>query len=133
MAILLLVDDHPLVRLGLAETLRRAGHSVTDVGDGRTAIVLLQSQPFDLLITDLGLPEVDGIAVIGAARALSSQPKIIAMSAATPAISPSGPLMPVAHDADLFFAKPFSGGTLLAAVERLLGTNPMTDDQDEPS
>jgi DNA-binding response OmpR family regulator len=130
---ILLVDDHPLVRFGLAETLRRAGHSVTDVGDGRTAIVLLQSQPFDLLITDLGLPEVDGIAVIGAARVLSSQPKIIAMSTATPAIPPSGPLMPAVHDADLFFAKPFAGSALLAAVERLLGTDPMTDDQDEPS
>jgi CheY-like chemotaxis protein len=117
---LLLVDSHPLVRRGIGEILRRAGHRVEDVGDGGTAIEWLQHRSFDLLIVDLDLPVADGITVIAAARDLAPTPKIIAMSASIHSVPRGGLQMPIAYGADRFLAKPFSGHDLRAAIEEML-------------
>jgi DNA-binding response OmpR family regulator len=65
---ILLVDDEANIRLTLGAMLRRAGHEVTPAEDGAAALRLLEQQPFDLLLVDLKMPGMDGMAVVAAAR-----------------------------------------------------------------
>jgi PAS domain S-box-containing protein len=57
---LLLVDDEPLVRGTLASLLRASGHHVTEADDGPAALAALDVQPVDLILTDLGMPNMTG-------------------------------------------------------------------------
>lgn len=64
MSHLLLVEDDELLRDGLATQLLKAGHSVSTAPDGEQALPLLEGQRFDAVILDLGLPGMDGFAVL---------------------------------------------------------------------
>ncbi|MDP1825547.1 MAG: sigma-54 dependent transcriptional regulator [Archangium sp.] len=81
MAAILLADDE--VKLGgvLAEALTLAGHAVTRVTGGRAALVELAARPFDVVVTDLRMPEVDGLAVLAEARRLPAPPAVLVMTA----------------------------------------------------
>ncbi len=77
---ILLVDDEASVRLTLGPLLRRAGHIITSVGSGAEAVALLEQQPFDLLLTDLKMPGMDGMQVVAAARQRQSDLAIIILT-----------------------------------------------------
>jgi DNA-binding response OmpR family regulator len=64
----------------LREVLEREGHAVMEAGDGREGITLARNIPIDLIITDLLMPELDGLEVIQTLRSDSPQVKIIAIS-----------------------------------------------------
>ncbi len=72
---ILLVDDEANIRLTLGALLQRAGYAVTPAADGAAALGLLAQQPFDLLLVDLKLPGMDGMAVVAAAR--TRQPDLV--------------------------------------------------------
>jgi len=61
---LLLADDSPVERLALAHLLRRAGYEVDEADDGKSAMLLLQHRPIDLLLLDLQMPTADGFDVL---------------------------------------------------------------------
>ena len=65
---ILLVDDHHEMRQALAELLEMGGHRVTAVETASEALARLEEQTFDRLVTDLEMPEIDGVALIAAAR-----------------------------------------------------------------
>ena len=77
MSTLLLVEDDPQLRRALALTLRSRGYSVTDVGDGASALDLLARSRVDAVILDLGLPDIDGIDVIRRLRPGLSTPIVV--------------------------------------------------------
>src|SRR5512144_1476826 len=60
----LVVDDNKVSRLLLARGLEQQGHSVTFAENGRLALDLLQSRPFDLVLLDVMMPELDGEQVL---------------------------------------------------------------------
>ncbi len=64
MAHLLIVEDDELLRDGLCAQLVHAGHSVSSASDGAQAQSLLESNRFDGVVLDLGLPQIDGISVL---------------------------------------------------------------------
>ena len=64
---ILVVDDEPKLRSVLVESLQRHGYEVTGCGSGRNALAELRERDFDLLLTDLMMPEMDGIALLKAA------------------------------------------------------------------
>ncbi len=70
----LVVDDEEGVRTFLAESLERAGHDVTQAADGAVALRLAREEPFDVVITDLNMPAVDGMTVVRTLR--SEQPDV---------------------------------------------------------
>lgn len=65
----LTVDDSRTMREMLAFTLRKAGYEVQEAEDGQKALGLLRTQPADVVITDLNMPVMDGVALIRALRA----------------------------------------------------------------
>jgi CheY-like chemotaxis protein len=74
MAHILLADDDSSVRSFVSRALEQQGHEITAVSDGLQALEWLQGAPFDLLITDIVMPELDGIAL--ALRAASDMPQL---------------------------------------------------------
>lgn len=80
MAQVLVVDDEVLVRETVRIALQRAGHQVTEAADGQKALELLASGKIDLVISDIIMPEVDGIGLILAMRKRHPNLRVIAMS-----------------------------------------------------
>ncbi len=80
MARILLVDDDPLLRKVLKTVLDLQGHNVVALDDGRTALQVLSPGEFDLVITDLVMPEIDGLEFILRIRKNFSAIPILALS-----------------------------------------------------
>jgi two-component system response regulator PilR (NtrC family) len=74
---ILVVDDERSMREMLAILLRREGHDVAVAENGRTAIDLLNQRPFDLVVSDARMPDLDGLEVLRHARSIN--PSIIAI------------------------------------------------------
>ncbi len=77
---ILLVEDDPELRTFLAHVLEEARYRVTLAANGQDAIKLIRLRPVDLLLTDLIMPDMDGIELIRQLRAISSRTAIVAMS-----------------------------------------------------
>jgi len=80
MAKILLVDDDPDIRSLLKIMLTGEGHDVVEAADGTQALQVAQSQPFDLVLTDLIMPDKEGIETIMELRKKFPRIRIIAMS-----------------------------------------------------
>ena len=77
----LLVEDHTDARECLQRLLCRQGYSVHAAADARTAVQMSMSSEFDLLVTDIGLPDYDGWQLFGMLRARRPKLQAIALSA----------------------------------------------------
>jgi len=80
MARILLVDDEPTIRRNLARYLAIQGHDVQAVENGLQALRAFDEGDVDLLITDINMPEMDGIEILTALRSRGSAVPVIAMS-----------------------------------------------------
>ena len=77
---ILVVEDDAVIRRMLSRILVKMGHEVAAAGDGVEALRLLDTAPFDVVITDLIMPEMEGLELIRELRKRNSPQKIIAMS-----------------------------------------------------
>ncbi|PRC46855.1 DNA-binding response regulator, partial [Mycobacterium sp. ITM-2017-0098] len=68
----LMVDDDPDVRTSVARGLRHSGFDVRVAASGKEALRLLSSESHDALVLDVQMPELDGVAVVTALRALGN-------------------------------------------------------------
>jgi CheY-like chemotaxis protein len=121
MAEILLVDDMEGVRKTISAMLKRGGHSVTPAANGIKAIDLLKSQRFDLVVTDILMPEGDGTEVMMFLDKMPNRPRIVAMSGGGSRLSPELALLMARVKADAILTKPFENAELMEAVGRLLG------------
>lgn len=78
---ILIIDDDKLMRLALARILVAAGYNVVQASDGDEGLQCYRTQDFDLVITDLIMPDKEGIQIIRELRKEDSKIRIIAMSA----------------------------------------------------
>jgi CheY-like chemotaxis protein len=109
---ILVVDDEPAHRLLLRRIFERAGHVVTDAGDGAAALrAVAQSRP-DLVVTDMMMPVMDGAELI---RRLRREPA----TAGIPILAASGDPH-LAEGADAVVPKPYSWRHLAEVVDALL-------------
>ena len=120
---ILLVDDDESFRPMIASALERFGFDVVSAVNGREALKLFQEQRPDLVITDLIMPEKEGLETIRDLRLLAPDVRIIAMSG-------GGRNNPVCYlriasqlGADQILPKPFSFQELLDAIEATIGTD----------
>jgi two-component system, OmpR family, KDP operon response regulator KdpE len=119
----LVVDDERALRQALAINLRARDYDVTAVGDGAAALAAAASHPPDVVILDLGLPDMDGNEVIQGLRGWSQAP-IIVLSART---TQGDKVVALDVGADDYMTKPFGMDELLArlrAALRRAGSDP---------
>ena len=74
---ILVVDDEPQITRVLKTTLASHGYSIRTAGDGDEAVQLMKEWPPDLLITELRMPNMDGVALCRHVRAKSEEPIIV--------------------------------------------------------
>ncbi|WP_417911924.1 response regulator [Candidatus Electronema sp. TJ] len=117
---ILIIDDDGQILSLLARSMELAGFAAVTAADGREGQRLLEKQPFDLVITDLIMPEKEGMETISYIRKNFPEVRIIAISGGG-RIGPET-YLPAALElgADLAFAKPFHVDDLVAAVRKLL-------------
>ena len=119
MARILVVDDELQMRQMLRQALERHGHTVDEAADGREALQRFAQQQPDLVITDLVMPEKEGIETIQALRQKCPPLPIIAISGGG-RVGPENYLsMAGQMGANRTFAKPFSLEEILTAVREL--------------
>jgi len=116
---LLLIDDDPHLREVLAMALAQAGHTVMQAEGGRQGTQLFRATPADLVITDLVMPDREGLETIVALHREWPALPIIAMSGGVPH---SAVYLAMADKlgASRTLAKPFAPSVLLRAIEELL-------------
>ncbi|MGH7297988.1 MAG: sigma-54-dependent transcriptional regulator, partial [Polyangiaceae bacterium] len=110
---ILLVEDDPAVRLAVAPVLGEAGHEVVAVADGGVALERLSAEVFDVVVTDVRLPRVDGLAVFRAAKALPTRTDVILMTSFASVSDAVSALKEGAHD---YLTKPFDVDELVLRV-----------------
>jgi two-component system chemotaxis response regulator CheY len=113
------VDDAATIRKMVAFTLRGAGHEVLEAQDGAIALNVLQTRTVDLVITDVNMPNLNGIELTRQLRLLPSfrrTPVLLLTTESDPAKKAEGR----AAGATGWIVKPFSQEQLLAIVARLL-------------
>jgi len=120
MSRILIIDDNTSMREVVSEMLQQAGYETVDVENGRFALQVHRESPVDLIITDLFMPDTDGLEIINQFRHQYPEVKIIAVSGG----GSRGlvELLSVAKKmgAERALMKPFSWEELLAAVQGVL-------------
>ena len=112
MKTILVVDDEPKIVKLVRDYLERAGFGVYTAADGKTALSLARTQHPDLIVLDLGLPQMDGLDVTRELRKVSNVP-IIMLTARS---EESDKLVGLELGADDYITKPFSPKELVARV-----------------
>ena len=114
---ILLVEDNPDLALWLAKALKKDGYSIDSVQDGNHADLILRTESYDLVILDLGLPGLDGHAVLKRMRGQGSTVPVLVLTANT---SLKARVDSLDLGADDYLAKPFELAELEARIRALL-------------
>jgi len=120
----LVVDDEPQIRRALALNLTARGYTVLEARDGGDALKVAAATAPDVVLLDLGLPGLDGIAVIHALRSWTHVPIIVL----TARDDERSKVLALDSGADDYVTKPFGIAELLARIRATLRRNP-TDDE----
>ena len=117
---ILAVDDSPSIRQMVAFTLKGAGYEVTEAVDGQDGLSKAKSKPFNLVLTDQNMPQMDGITLIKSLRALpqyKSIPILVLTTEAGDAMKTQGR----AAGATGWLVKPFDPQKLMEVVKKVIG------------
>jgi two-component system, chemotaxis family, chemotaxis protein CheY len=124
MAHILLIDDEITLRDMMRRLLVNDGHSVVEAENGKTALAHLARESFDIVITDILMPEMDGVEVIQAVRRLAPQVRIIAMSGGGRNSAEFYLALAAKVGAHRALGKPFSPEEVLTMVRELADKKP---------
>jgi two-component system phosphate regulon response regulator PhoB len=116
---ILIVEDDEDVRALIAHKLRRAGHEVSEAGDGEEGLAAARASPPELMVLDWMMPKLTGIEVCAQIRADTSmpQPRILLLTAKS---QDSDIALAMQTGADGYLIKPFRANDLLEQVTALL-------------
>jgi DNA-binding response OmpR family regulator len=117
--VLIIDDDVQIVKL-MTAYLQREEHEVVSANDGKQGLKQLQLQQFDLVITDIVMPEMDGLEVLNWLRHQPNCPKVIAISGGSVRLNQDLMLKMARFSADKVMPKPVDCETLTATVRELL-------------
>lgn len=124
---ILLAEDDESVRAFVTRALTHRGHEVTAVGDGDAAILALEAQTYDLMLTDIVMPGLDGLALAETAGKINPRMTVLMMTGfaearerADGARAQQGPIADV-------ITKPFSLQQICNAVEAALSGQRLAD------
>jgi two-component system, OmpR family, KDP operon response regulator KdpE len=112
----LVIDDDPHLSRALRITLRAAGHDVDTASDGRTALQLAAAVPPDVIVLDLGLPDLDGTEVLATLRPAYAGPVLVLSARA----DSQDKVHALDAGADDYVTKPFDMSEFLARLRAVL-------------
>ncbi|WGL51062.1 response regulator transcription factor [Nocardioides sp. BP30] len=127
MAEVLLVEDDSAIRTGLSRALTQLGHVVTPVATGAEAMAAITSAHHDVILLDLGLPDIDGSRVLEVTRALDAAPVIVA----TARDDDTEIVRLLDAGADDYLVKPFSAAQMDARIRAVLRRTRIHVDEDQ--
>ena len=116
---ILLAEDDEVMREYLSRALTRSGYRVTAVDRGTAAIPLLESERFDLLLTDIVMPEMDGIELAQKAQEMAPGMRVMFITGFAAVTLKAGSAMPHAR----VLSKPFHLRDLVLEVDRLFNVD----------
>jgi EAL domain-containing protein (putative c-di-GMP-specific phosphodiesterase class I)/ActR/RegA family two-component response regulator len=111
----LLVDDDPSITRSFERLLTLAGNAVTTAANGRQAIGLVESTAFDVVVSDIEMPGLDGLSMLRAIRQWDKDVPVVFMTG-RPALD--GIMAAMDHGAFRYLTKPVDGSELIGLVER---------------
>lgn len=114
---LLLVEDDTMIGESVLDLLRDEGYAVDWVQDGELALTVLQSETYDLILLDLGLPKCDGLAVLKTLRDRKDRTPVL-VATARDAVSQR--IEGLDSGADDYIVKPYDLGEILARIRSLV-------------
>ena len=120
MRLILLVDDDGPIRSVLRRTLERAGYAVVEATDGRSALAALAHNSVDLVLTDIIMPDMEGIELLRELKKALPELPVIAMSGG--GILAASLYLQMAADmgAVRVLSKPFDSADMLSAVAAMV-------------
>jgi DNA-binding response OmpR family regulator len=120
MAKILLVDDDEFVRRPVQMNLQRAGHAVDEASNGRDAVTAYREKRYDIVVTDLIMPEQEGLETIMQLRRHDAEVRVIAISGGGRVNATNYLALAKSLGARRTLAKPFTTEELLAAIDQVL-------------
>jgi len=117
MSHILIVDDKEMMRDSLHATLSRAGHDVMTCARGRQAVAQVAEFPFDVIVTDLKMPQMDGLALLDEVAKIGCDAPVIMMTAYATINTAVEAMRKGAFD---YIQKPFDGDEIVLLVDRAL-------------
>ena len=120
---ILLAEDDEAMRTYLSRALQNAGYDVTAVDRGTEALVLLERESFDLLLSDIVMPEMDGIELAQRCSEVSPTTKVMFITGFAAVTLKAGEAMPNAR----ILSKPFHLRELVMEVDRMFEPDGVAD------
>jgi len=115
---ILLVEDDRLERMNLTLVLGREGFNLDVAANATEAYALLAGGRYELVLTDIGLPDGNGFEVLHAAKSADATTKVVLVTGSQSAVTQEQALL---QGAESLLLKPFSLATILETVRRLMG------------
>ena len=116
---ILLAEDDDVMREYLARALERSGYAVSAVDRGTAALPLIERETFDLLLTDIVMPEMDGIELAQKAQEMAPGMRVMFITGVAAVTLKAGSAMPHAR----VLSKPFHLRDLVLEVDRLFNVD----------
>lgn len=121
----LIIDDEPLMRISIADALKDEGCQVKVAATGLDGVDLIKKEPFEIVISDLRLPGMDGLQILQVCKEVSPKTGVIVITAHGSVETAVGAMKMGAYD---YITKPFSMDELLLIVNRLLKVLELEDE-----
>ncbi len=114
---ILIIEDEPTMRIGMSHLLSSSGYDVKSCQDGIEGVAAIEREAFDLVITDMRLPGMDGLSILNRVKAVSPSTGVIIITAYAEVKTAVQAIKDGAFD---YVSKPFSNDELLILIERFL-------------
>ena len=121
----LIIDDEPLMRISISDALKAEGYNVASAATGSEGLKAIKDTSYDVVITDLRLPEVDGVQILKTCRQISPLTKVLMITAYGSVDTAVEAMRIGAYD---YITKPFSMDELILKVKRLIELRDLEDE-----
>jgi CheY-like chemotaxis protein/anti-sigma regulatory factor (Ser/Thr protein kinase) len=122
---LLLVDDDPAVHELLAAVLRPPDWRIDSAYDGLEGLARVEERPYDLVLTDVRMPNMDGLELLHRIRKIRPEAKVMVMTAES---TPTNIVRAIREQAFCYFSKPFSPSSVAEMIAQAVDTHHWQDD-----
>ncbi len=114
----LAIDDEQIVRISCERILRGAGYDIDTSADGKNALKMIEAKKYDVILTDLKMPGMDGLEVMSEIKKRLPGTKVIIVTGYSTVDTAARAMKMGAHS---YIEKPFSPESLVAAIQDALG------------